>query len=440
MNATHAPIIRVVGQPRSPGRRSRPVRGIVLLAAAALLAILVAAVSYVRGVPEVRVTPAQRGRIISSITSTATGSVESERDVRVTSQVPGQIAEILTDEGDVVSKGKIMARLDDREALASYRLAQATLQNARANLQRAEVSMQVRGGTADTELERTGAVLEKARADSARASELFAAGVISRSALESSEIEQRVAASSHEASRARAADREVAGSEVAAARALVAQTEAAAEVARVALERARITAPFDGIVSARLVQPGQTIVPSTPLFSLVDREDIHARATFDEVDVGRLATGQHARLLLDSFPGRTFEGVLYEISPTVSTSKQENRTVTGKIRFTGDATGVRPGMSADAEIVVGSSDDALFLPTDVIVQSKGAGGRPSVLVVRAGRVRPQEVETGLSNWDFTQIVSGVSEGDLVVSSLDVPGLTPGARVRIAQAPPAASPR
>jgi HlyD family secretion protein len=207
-------------------------------------------------------------------------------------------------------------------------------------------------------------------------------------------------------------------------------------VARVALQRTLITAPFDGVVSARLVQPGQTVAPSTPLFSLVDRDDIHVRATFDEVDVGRLATGQHARLLLDSFPGRTFEGVLDEISPTVSTSKQENRTVTGKIRFTGDAAGVRPGMSADAEIVVGSSDDALFLPTDVIVQSKGAGGRPSVLVVRGGRVQPQKVETGLSNWDFTEIVSGVSESEQVVSSLDVPGLTPGARVRIAQAPPA----
>jgi HlyD family secretion protein len=418
--------MKPVEAPRTGPLRRRALR---LSVSGALAVIVVLLFAYFRAGVPVEVVLVARGPVVSSITSTATGTVQSERDVHVMSQVPGQIAEILVDEGDPVHVGDLLAQLDAREAEASRRLAEANLQNARSNLERAQVSERLRGDTADTEVTRASAVLEKAHSDRARARELFAAGILSRAALEAAEIDERVADSSYRAAAARATDREVARSEVKAARALVSQTRAAAEAARVVLERTRITAPFDGVVAARYVQPGQTIVPSTPLFSIVDRADIRVRATFDEVDVARIQTGQTVRLLLDSFPGRRFEGLVEEISPTVSTSRQENRTVTLKIRFARDVAGVRPGMSADAEIIVGSRNDALFLPTDVIIEAGAATGSRRVWVVSAGRADLREVSTGLSNWDFTEIVSGLAQGDKVISSLDAVGLTPGARVK-----------
>lgn len=424
-----APVVLVkqqgAAQPRRPPRALYTALAVLLL----ILATVALFVWWRGGIP-VRVVPVRRGTVVSAITSTATGTVESERSVRMMSQIPGQIAAILVDEGYTVRQGDLMARLDDDEANAAHRLADAALRNALANQERAEVSLRVRGETADTEITRAAAVLEKAAADRARAEELFAAGIIPRSSLEGSEIEERLARSGHRAAMARGADREVARSEVAAAVALVAQTQAALQVASVALARTRITAPFDGIVSSRQVQQGQTITPTTPLFEIVDNDDLHVRATFDEVDIGVIKVGQEVRISMDSFPGRSFGGKVREISPTVSTSKQENRTVTVKILLPGGTDDVRPGMSADAEILIGSRTDALYLPTDVIAAGGSAAEGRRVLAVSGERAIERLVTTGLSNWDFTEILSGVSENEPVITTLDAEGLAPGVRVRV----------
>ncbi|HET6373064.1 MAG TPA: efflux RND transporter periplasmic adaptor subunit, partial [Candidatus Polarisedimenticolia bacterium] len=417
--------------PRENGRQRirKPRRGLKLALLAAFGVLLASLPFFWRRGIDVEVVIVKRGPIVSSATATATGTVESERDVRVMALVPGLISEILTDEGRQVRKGDLLARLDDQEALASHRLALANLESARSGLERAEVSLRVRTDTAGTDLDRAQAVLSKAKSDHARARELHQAGVISSQSVEAAETEERLAVASFEAARSRIADRDIAAKEVAAARSAVAQMEAAARVAQVILDRTRIIAPFDGVISSRFVQPGQTISPATPLFSIVDRTDIHVRATFDEVDLGRIQLGQVARLSLDSFPGRHFEGLVDEISPTVSTTRQETRTVGVKIRFTGQIDGVRPGMSADPEIIVGTRDDALYLPTDVILEDHPGETKRRVFVLDDRTIRLRTIETGLTNWDFTEVLSGVSEGDRVVSDLDEAGLADGTKVR-----------
>jgi HlyD family secretion protein len=135
---------------------------------------------------------------------------------------------------------------------------------------------------------------------------------------------------------------------------------------------------------------------------------------------------------VDAYPGVVWQGVVTRVSPVVEEQKQQSRTLEVEAALPDDSSKprVRPGMTADVEISLARLDSALRVPTMAIVEGK------RVYVVERGRARTREITTGVRNWQWTEVRSGLKAGERIVTSLDRSGLEPGARVTTPQ--PAAS--
>ncbi len=163
-----------------------------------------------------------------------------------------------------------------------------------------------------------------------------------------------------------------------------------------------------------------------PLFTLVDLDRLYVRATVDEFDARQIRLGQEVRVTLEALPGRTLRGRLYKISPAVSGERQEARTFNVRVALEEGKAFVKPGMSADVEVIVARRQGALFVPSQAILEREG---KKRVYVVADGHARAATVKVGESNWSSTEILKGLREGERVVINPDAPGLSEGARVR-----------
>jgi HlyD family secretion protein len=156
---------------------------------------------------------------------------------------------------------------------------------------------------------------------------------------------------------------------------------------------------------------------------ILDPDSIYISAPMDEVDSARIAPGQSARVTVDSYRGEQFSARVVRVAPYVLDVEAQNRTV--EIEAELDDTSVTrrllPGTSADVEMILQVKKDVLRVPTQALLE----GNR--VLLVEDGVLVARDVVTGLNNWDYTEIVSGLSAGDEVVVSLDRPGVQAGAR-------------
>jgi HlyD family secretion protein len=149
-------------------------------------------------------------------------------------------------------------------------------------------------------------------------------------------------------------------------------------------------------------------------------------APLDEADVARVHPGLPVRITMDAFRGQSFAGTLSYVSSFVETRQEQNRTLTVEAVFTegGLPPNVLPGLSADVEVILDARDDVLRIPTYALLE----GNR--VLVVRGEKLESVEVKTGLRNWEFTEVTSGLDVNDRVVVSLDRPEVKAGAKVRV----------
>ena len=146
----------------------------------------------------------------------------------------------------------------------------------------------------------------------------------------------------------------------------------------------------------------------------------------DEVDSGRIQLEQAAKITLDSRRDESFSGVVSRIAPYVLDTEAQNRTVEVEIEFDPpeQCQGMLPGTSADAELILEIRPDSLRIPTSSLIEGR------RVLVFNDGRLEEREIETGLRNWDFTEIQSGLTEGELIVSSLDRKEVKAGVQAKI----------
>jgi HlyD family secretion protein len=150
------------------------------------------------------------------------------------------------------------------------------------------------------------------------------------------------------------------------------------------------------------------------------------RAPLDEVDVGRIRPGLVARITMDAYPGRSFAGRVLRSGSYVSEEQRQNRTFDVEVAFDDPsfARTLLPGTSADLEIILRARNGVLRVPTSAILQ----GSR--VMVVRDGTLHAVPIQTGLANWEYTEIVGGAQAGDAIVISLDRTEVREGARVRV----------
>ncbi|KAB2966563.1 MAG: efflux RND transporter periplasmic adaptor subunit, partial [Thermoanaerobaculia bacterium] len=203
-------------------------------------------------------------------------------------------------------------------------------------------------------------------------------------------------------------------------------------LAREALARRVLRAPFDGVLAEISTEIGEFITPAPPgvpipaVMDLMDPGSIYLSLPMDEVDAGRLRTGLPARATVDSRAGEQFPGRVTRVAPYVLDVQAQNRTVEIEVELDDPAVAATllPGTSADVEVVLEARAGVLRIPSAAVL----SGDR--VLAVDGDRLVEKRIEPGLRNWDFTEIRAGLVAGERVVTSLDRSEVRAGARVRI----------
>ncbi len=189
-----------------------------------------------------------------------------------------------------------------------------------------------------------------------------------------------------------------------------------------------VEAPFDGIVTRRHVDPGDSAIPGQPVFQVADPREIWVTALIDDIDVGKVQEGQEVEIILPSYLGRSLPGRIERVNATATPRTQMGtggKVVRTRIELTGDPGPLRPGMEVDvtAESVV--VRDVLLAPADAVIEDET--GR-WVLKLVGDRVQRQDVELGANNYVRAEVREGLAAGDrVVVDGKD--DVRPGDRVR-----------
>jgi len=400
-----------------------------LAGGAFVLLALGAAFAYHRyaSTVEVDVYEARNGRIEEYVTSVSAGTVKSRQESTLSAEVGGRVAKVIAAEGTTVRKGDLLAVLEDPELDRQIDAARADVLSAQEGLREAEARRSEADRRTRADTARSTAGLRQAREEQRRAAELFRRGFLSKSDMEqadlrlaSAEEEVKIAAAGEDAVRA-------IGREIESLKARVVSAVARATSLGDRRAKLRMEAPYSGIVIRKSVEVGEVKMPGAPLFVLADPADIYIEAPIDESESAKIRVGQKARLFPDAYLGETFAGIVSEIQPIVEVSKEVSRANTIRVLATAPPKPLRLGMSVDVEVLTGGRDNVLLAPSAAVMEREG---RKFVYVAENGKAVRKDVATGISNWDWTEILKGVSRGDLVITSLEIKNLTAGSRVGI----------
>ncbi len=373
-------------------------------AGAALLVLAIWFLSRSDAIP-VQLAKAERGSVEATVSNTRAGTVKACRRAKLAPTAGGHISEMRVKKGERVKADQVLLELWNEDLQAQERLAVQQL------------------ATVTTRADEVCTLAEVSRRDAVRARQLRERGFISPEGLDRAEAD----ANARQAS-------------CAAARSEIGQARSRIAVARAGLQRMVLRAPFDGIVAdisgelGEYATPSPPGIPTPPAIDLIDDSCLFVSAPIDEVDASHVKVGLPARITLDAIRDKSFAGRVKRIAPYVIELEKQARTVEVEVEFNELPAGVAllVGYSADVEIVHTVRDKVLRIPTQTLLEGK------RVLLYRPldGTLSERVVQTGLSNWEYTEITSGLKEGDQVVLSLDQAGVKAGARVRPENSKPA----
>ena len=336
-----------------------------------------------------------RGNVESTVVNTRAGTVDACQRTKLSTILGGRIEFLGVKEGDRVKKGQLLLKLWNDDQKAQQTLAEAGLASTRQHLN--EIC----------------AAASRAARDATRQGTLRAKGFISEAGEDTARTEAEVRKASCDA-----------------ARADVGQAEAKVYATKVEQGRTVLYAPFDGVV-AKIVgelgeysTPSPPGVPTPPAIDLIDDSCLYINAPMDEVDAPKIKAGLPVRVSLDAMPKQPLPGKVRRVAPYVLAVEKQARTVDVEVDFDKPATGrLLVGYSADVEIVLDTRPNVLRVPTAALIE----GGRVMVLNAETGKLEERKVKTGVANWEFTEIVEGLAEGERIVISLEREGVKVGAR-------------
>ncbi len=217
-----------------------------------------------------------------------------------------------------------------------------------------------------------------------------------------------------------------------AAEAGIRQAQSQVAAVRADLSTTYLRAPFDGIVAevtgevGEFTTPSPPGIPTPPAVDLIDDTCLYVTAPMDEIDAPNVNIGQLGRISIDAFPGRIFSGHVRRVAPYVLDREKQARTVDVEVEFDdpSEFDTLLVGYSADVEIVLAVHNNVIRVPTAALVE----GNKLYVASSDDGSLELREVETGLSNWEHTEIVSRMSASERIVLSIEREGLEHGAQV------------
>jgi len=338
----------------------------------------------------------ENGRVETTVANTRAGSVEACRRSKLASPLGGRIDKLLVKAGDRVEAGQVLIELWNQDLSARERVSVEQLQSAQLHV--AEACL----------------LADAATRDAARNRQLRDKGFISESQIDRIESEAKAKQAT-----------------CASARAQVQEAQARIAAARADTARTIIKAPFAGIVAevngelGEFLTPSPPGIPTLPAIDLIDDSCLYVSAPIDEVDAAQLKVGMTGRISLDAYRGQHFDGHVRRIAPYVLALEKQARTVDVEVEFNdpGKTRHLLIGYSADIEVVVDARDNVPRIPATALMP----GSR--VLALTAdGRLEERKIETGLSNWEFVEVKSGLAAGERVVTSLERDGVKAGAHV------------
>jgi HlyD family secretion protein len=278
--------------------------------------------------------------------------------VQISSQVSGQISELLVDFNSEVKQGQLIARLDPQTFEYRVRQAQADVEAARASVLTAQANVQ----SALAQVSRARVELAEARRDLDRKRDLLVQNFISPAEIDTA---QSKVSTLTEAIKAADAQVAVARAQARNAEATVRQRQAQLSQSRVDLGRTEIRSPVDGIVIKRSVEVGQTVAASlqAPELFVIARnlQDMQVEAAIDEADISRVRMGQAVPFTIDAFPGRIFDGAVRQVRKA-ATSAQNVVTYTVVVGFANPGSLLLPGMTANVRIITDTREGVLKVP------------------------------------------------------------------------------
>jgi HlyD family secretion protein len=374
------------------GKRSLAMRRILVAAVIVSLVAAVWAFTRAKPIPVVLVKVA-RGAVEATVNNTRAGTIKACRRAKMSAPAGGQISQLKVKKGERVRKGRILLELWNNDLQAQEHLAKDEL------------------GTAQITAHQTCTQADLSEREAERARQLREKGFISAEGLD-----QKIST----------AKMNRAGCE--AAKSQIEQAHARLDATQAALDRLVLRAPFDGIVAdisgelGEYATPSPPGIPTLPAIDLIDDQCLFVSAPIDEVDASKVTLGQDARITLEAIKGKQFEGRVQRIAPYVLELEKQARTVEVEVGFARmpQADKLLIGYSADVEIIHDAHANVLRIPTSALME-----GKRVLLYGSNGVLESREVVTGLSNWEYTEIVSGLNDGDRIVSSLDRAGVKEG---------------
>ncbi|MBN1606799.1 MAG: efflux RND transporter periplasmic adaptor subunit [Polyangiaceae bacterium] len=385
-----------------------------------LLVVLLAAGGYAarslwRG-KSVAVVHPERGELVEKVVTT--GRVLAPARVQLGTTLMGQVADVRVDEGDRVRTGDLLVLLRDREQVAAVAQARAAVQ--RANVVLGRVS-KVSRTVSENRLIEARSALDLAEQDYQRAASLSDAGAVPQAqsdqaaqALESAKTRYATAQIDVKAA-------EPGGSDHLGAAAGQGEAAAALALALARLDQTRITAPCDGILLTRSVQPGDVVHAGQVLLVLAQSGPSRLSVQADEKDLAVLRLGQQGRAVADALPDSPFDARLAFIAPQVDADRG---TIEVRLEVPDPPEGLRPDMTVSVNIETARKRNALLLPEAAVRDARAA--KPWVLVARNGRAKRREVRLGARGDGLVEVLDGLSEKDSVLQSS---GLDAGTRIQ-----------
>lgn len=362
-----------------------------------------------RGEIPVQVSPAVTRKLIYSLS--LTGDIAPLMQVDLFPKVSGYLKRIDVRLGDSVPRGKIIAEIDRTEYLQKVREAEAKVAQARAQLEEIQTGTRIEElRQAEEAVKQAKSRFENARLQRQRMEALYQRGVVSKKEWDLADMEFSVAEAQLGSNREHLKLlREGARQEVReASQAKLREMEAILAQEKIRLQNTRIEAPFSGEISRRYVDTGALVSPSTPLISLVHTETLKVVANIPEKDIPLLRLGMKAEVQTESFPGKTFEGKIVQISGALDLA---TRTIQAEIYIPNPQRLLKPGMFAKVQVVLSEKPQALVIPRYAVLEEEGSR---VIYIVREGQAFKRKILTGFEQDTFVEVLEGVSEGEQVV--------------------------
>ena len=352
----------------------------------------------------------ERGDLAKSVV--ATGKVEPITKVEVKSKASGIVKKLLVDYGDRVKKGQVLAQLDKVEIEAQVEQSRAALQAAQASMSSAQADYE----RSKVDAEGPDVPLLKRAYD--RSVGMAKEGVVSTSALEDAQRNYEMSLNKQNVAKAQVT---VLKAKIAQAQAQVAEDEANLKQLDEQLSYTDIVSPIDGVVLSRNVEMGDAVSSilvlgssATLVMTLGDTSQVYVKGKVDESDIGKVYLEQPARIKVESFKDKTFNGVVTKISPM---GVEKDNVTTFEVRVSiNNATGeLKAEMTANAEVILEEHKNVLQIPEGAIIYDKDKKASVEIPDKSAKDGKKKlAVNIGISNGAKTEVLSGLKEGDQVV--------------------------